>query len=195
MKHLWVVGILLLCGVGVAVTALARSSATEVPIQPVDVAVSSPSASPSPSIAPVVRVHVAGAVVQPGVVTVPEGAIVQDAIVAAGGLSADADPAELNLAAPVSDGMQVLIGTTSRPQGDLNGAQGASSGGGDAVVDLNSATAAQLEALPGIGPVTAGAVVAWREANGRFTAVEELQEVDGIGPKTFEKLRALVRVQ
>ncbi|MBB1515900.1 ComEA family DNA-binding protein [Tessaracoccus sp. MC1679] len=195
LKHLWVVAILLLCGVGVAVAALARSSATEVPLPSVSV-VSSPAAPvPSPSPTPMVRVHVAGAVLHPGVITLPEGSIVQDAIEAAGGLLPDADPAQLNLAAPVSEGMQVIIGTSGDPQGELNGASGAIAGGGSpGAVDLNSATVAELETLPGVGPVMAGAIVAWREENGRFTAVEELQEVSGIGPKTFEKLKLLVRV-
>ena len=197
VKHLWVVGVLLLCGVGVAVTALARSSATEVPIAPPSVSVSPAAEPPTPSPSPVVRVHVAGEVLRPGVVTLPEGAIVLDAITAVGGLVPDADPAQLNLAAPVSDGMQVLIGSTAEPRGDLNGAAAPAPGGGagGGALDLNTATAAELETLPGVGPVMAAAILAWREENGRFTAVEELQEVSGIGPKTFEKLKPLVRVQ
>ena len=196
LKHLWVVGALLLCAVGVAVTALARSAATEVPMAPPTVAVSPAAAAPSPSPLPVVRVHVAGEVLRPGVVTLTQGAIVLDAISAAGGLAPGADPAQLNLAAPVSDGMQVIIGSLAEPRGDINGASAPApaGGAGPAALDLNSATAEELETLPGVGPVMASAIVAWREENGRFTAVEELQEVSGIGPKTFEKLRALVRV-
>lgn len=196
VKHLWVVGVLLLCGVGVAVTALARSSATEVPIAPPSVSVTQAAEPPTPSPSPIVRVHVAGEVLRPGVVTVPEGAIVLDAITAAGGLAPEADPAQLNLAAPVSDGMQVIIGSTDDPRGDVNGASAAVSGDatGRGALDLNAATAAELESLPGVGPVMAAAILAWREENGRFTAVEELQEVSGIGPKTFEKLMPLVRV-
>lgn len=196
VKHLWVVGVLLLCGVGVAVTALARSSATEVPIAPPSVSVSPAALPTTPSPSPVVRVHVAGEVLRPGVVTLPEGAIVLDAITAAGGLVAEADPAQLNLAAPVSDGMQVIIGSTAAPRGEVVGAAAPASGGatGRGALDLNAATAAELESLPGVGPVMAAAILAWREENGRFTAVEELQEVSGIGPKTFEKLMPLVRV-
>lgn len=195
LKHLWVAAVLLLCGVGVAVAALARSSATEVPIPVASVVASSAAPAPSPSSTPVLRVHVAGAVLRPGVITLPEGSIVQDAIEAAGGLSPGADPAQLNLAARLSEGMQVIIGTSGAPQGVLNGAFGATPGEGSvAAIDLNSATAAELESLPGVGPVTAGAIVAWREENGRFTAVEELQEVTGIGPKTFAKLEPLVRI-
>ncbi|MHA6512079.1 ComEA family DNA-binding protein [Tessaracoccus sp. Z1128] len=196
LKHLWVVAVLLLCGVGVAVAALARSSATEIPLAPVSVSAAPQPPTPSPGPPVMLRVHVAGAVVQPGVVSLAEGSIVQDAIAAAGGLDGGADPAQLNLAAPVSDGMQILIGTEDQPQGEVHGPAATSGGGseGDGAVDLNSASASELESLPGIGPVTAGSIVAWREENGGFTVIEELQEVSGIGPKTFEKLRALVRV-
>lgn len=194
-KHLVVVAVLLLCGVGVAVTALARSSATEVPLTPQVQAPASAVTSPSATVASVVRVHVVGAVASPGVVQVPSGAIVHDAIEAAGGLTGDADPATLNLAAPLSDGAQIVIGTTKSPAGELNGPVAAPGGVAEGgALDLNTATAAQLEELPGIGPVTAAAIVQWREQQGRFAAVEELQEISGIGPKTFEKLRDLVRV-
>lgn len=194
-KHILVVAVLLLCSVGVAVAALSRSIATEVPVEPVPVQSAAPETSPS---APVmIRVHVAGAVVSPGVVSLPEGAIVQDAVTAAGGLTPEADPALLNLAAPLSEGMQIAIGTKDEPRGDLStgtsgGGDGSQEAGGQ--LDLNTATAEQLEALPGIGPVTAQSIVAWREEHGRFTVVEELQEIGGIGPKTFQKLSPLVRV-
>ena len=190
IKHAVVVAVLVLCGVGVAVAALGRSSATEVPITPL---VAQPSGSASPTVPVQVRVHVVGAVTHPGVVTLHEGAIVEDAIQAAGGLLPGADPALLNLAAPVSDGMQVAIGTADEPLGEVvsQGSGGASSGG---LLNLNSATAAELEALPGVGPVIAQAIVTWREEHGRFNAVEELQEISGIGPKTFQKLSPMVRV-
>jgi competence protein ComEA len=130
------------------------------------------------------------------VVELPDGAIVRDAIDAAGGLVEGADAALLNLAAALSDGSQVVIGTAEEPLGEVRGEAGgggAPGGGGDgAAIDLNAATAAELEALPGVGPVTASAIVAWREENGRFTSVDELQEISGIGPKTLEKLRPLV---
>lgn len=191
-QHLLVVAVLLLCAVGVAVAALTRSEATEVPVEPTS-AGSVQAATPTPSPTPMVRVHVAGEVEQPGVVTLPEGAIVLDAIAAAGGLADTADPADLNLAAEVRDGTQILIGTRDDPRGDLVG-----SPPGDAAavgpLDLNEVTAGQLEELPGIGPVTAQSIIAWREENGPFTAVDELQEVSGIGPATLEKLRPLVTV-
>lgn len=189
-QHLVVVAVLLLCAVGVAVAALTRSAATAVPIT-ADPAIETVPPSPTPT--PMVRVHVAGEVSRPGVVTVPGGSIVQDAIAAAGGLGAAADPADLNLAAPVGDGMQIVIGSAERPLGEVrDGTAGTSAG--DGAVNLNRATAAELETLPGVGPVTAQAIVAWREENGPFTSVDELQEISGIGPKTFEKLRALVLI-
>ena len=192
LRHVLVVIVLMLCGVGVAIAALGQSAATEVPIEAAPEAVASP---PQPSPTPMVRVHVAGAVATPGVVTLPAGAIVQDAVLAAGGLLPDADPALLNLAAPVGDGMQIAIGTQSEPLGELTGTSPSAGGGGaPGTIDLNTADAGALESLPGVGPVMAQAILAWREEHGRFTSVEELQEIDGVGPKTFEKLRPLVRV-
>ncbi|MGO1384139.1 MAG: helix-hairpin-helix domain-containing protein [Arachnia sp.] len=189
--------VVLLCGVVVTLTALGRSSASQLPIKstpPVVVspATDVPSASPSPS---VVRVHVLGAVVTPGVVTVEEGAIVQDAVLAAGGLLVDADPAELNLAAKVGDGQQVIVGTTSEPRGDVVQQPGTTTSAAEgAPMNLNTATVSQLEELPGVGPVTAAAIVAWRDGNGGFSSVADLQEVTGIGPKGFAKLEPLVTV-
>ncbi|SHI67575.1 competence protein ComEA [Tessaracoccus bendigoensis DSM 12906] len=191
VKHALVVGALMLVAVAFTVFALGQSSATVVPVDPVVRSVP-PTPSAPVSSAPPLRVHVAGAVVRPGVVSVPAGSIVQDAIVAAGGLAADAGPAELNLAAPVTDGMQILIGSADDPRGEVStpGGSGPADAGGR--INLNTASPEQLEELPGIGPVTAAAIVAWRDEHGGFTAVEELQEVSGIGPKTFEKLASLV---
>lgn len=195
MRHVAVLALLILCGIGVTVAALGRSAATEVPVTPVArVPAVAPSPTASPPSAPA-RVHVAGAVKKPGVVSVPAGSIVLDAIAAAGGLRKEADPALLNLAAPVSDGMQILVGTVGSPAGEVVAGEpvtGTAAGGGG--LDLNRATPAELEELPGVGPVTAAAIVAWRDENGAFTAVEDLQDVTGIGPKTFEKLKDLVRV-
>lgn len=197
MKHVMVVVALLALAVVATVVALGKSAATEVPISPATVSRSaaappSPSKSSSPER---VRVHVAGSVATPGVVVIVRGSIVQDAIAAAGGLSPDADPADLNLAAPVSDGMQIRIGSSADPEGMIAVAgPGVEASGevGGGKLDLNSATAAQLEELPGIGPVTAGAIIAWREEHGPFSSVEQLQEIDGIGPKTFDRLEPKV---
>ncbi len=154
-------------------------------------------------------VHVLGAVKHPGVVRLVAGARVQDAIRAAGGLRGDADPDELNLAEPLADGVQVVIGTRSHPAGEVRSPGGVSSGAGSsgggttggsstgsggAVVDLNQASVDQLDTLPGVGPVTAQKILDWREQHGRFSRPDELQEIDGIGPKTYARIAPHVRV-
>lgn len=171
-----------------------------------------PAATPSATPAASVVVHILGAVRRPGLVSLTQPARVQDAVDAAGGLRGDADPGELNLAQLLVDGQQVVIGTERKPDGEVRGNAGAATpgpggaggaggagtgGSGSAAggtVDLNTATPAQLEELPGVGPVTAAAIVAWRTEHGRFSRPEELQEVDGIGPKTYAQLAPHVRV-
>lgn len=147
---------------------------------------------------PGVFVHVIGAVQRPGVIELPAGARVAAAIQAAGGLNPDADPAQLNLAAPVTDGAQIVIGTKAQPRGEVRVAAGGGSTAPEqtstAKVNLNTASQAELEKLPGVGPATAQAILSYREAKGRFTRIEELQEVDGIGAKTFAKLAPLINV-
>lgn len=137
-----------------------------------------------------VVVHVAGRVRSPGIVTLPLGARVADAITAAGGARPRVDLSSVNLARVLLDGEQVLVGaaaaTPPAAAGPATpGAPGATATG---TVNLNTATAAELETLNGVGPVTAQAIVAWREEHGRFTAVEELLEVSGIGEKTLAQL-------
>lgn len=199
-RHVLAVLILLAAAVVVAVGVMATSSATPVVVEvPSDVPESLPSepATSKPPTPPPLRIHVLGAVASPGVVSVPDGSIVQDAIVAAGGLTPDADPARLNLAAPLATGAQVVVGTTAEPVGEVRGGAHpteAESGSGEGLVDINTATQGQLEELPGVGPVLAGAIIAWRQDNGGFTSVEDLQEVSGIGPKNFERLKQLVTV-
>lgn len=137
-----------------------------------------------------VVVHVAGHVAAPGVVELPQGSRVHDALDAAGGPTAAADLAAVNLARPAVDGEQIYVPAP----GESPPATAPAHGDEPSVVDLNTATADQLDALPGIGPVLAGRIVDWRTEHGRFTVVEELGEVAGIGPTLLERLRDRVRV-
>lgn len=151
-------------------------------------------AAAGPTGAPVdgqqVVVSVAGRVRRPGLVRLPAGARVDDAIRAAGG--ATGGLGLLNLARRLVDGEQVLVGVAS---GGAPGAGGTSGpGGGGSLLDLNAATAEQLDGLPGIGPVLAQRIVDWRTEHGRFAGVEQLREVPGIGESKFRQLRAKVTV-
>jgi competence protein ComEA len=153
-----------------------------------------PSVGEASEASPTVVVSVVGLVVHPGLVTLPTGARVANAVEAAGGLLPDADPASVNLAAVVSDGEQVAVGTpgpggAGAPAGSA--ATGAAPGG---LVDLNSAGVAELDALPGIGPVLAQRIVDHRSREGPFRSVDQLDDVPGIGPAIAAELAELVRV-
>jgi competence protein ComEA len=147
-----------------------------------------PAAVPgAPSTARFVVVDVAGAVRQAGLYRLPHGSRIADAIARAGGATRSAELALVNLAAPLADGEQVLVPTRGAPPAGA-GAPSAPT----APVDLNSATVEQLDALPGIGPVTAQKIVDYRQAHGPFTSVDELDAIPGIGPARIENLRGLV---
>jgi competence protein ComEA len=174
------------------------------------------SASPTPSPAPPnadgpVIVSVAGLVHKPGLVTLAPGARIADALTAAGGALDGADLMGLNMARRVTDGEQIIVGIVAAPGQPAAMGSSISSGSAPAaqaeapstagtppapggLVDLNAATVEELDRLPGIGPVTAAAIIAWRDANGHFTSVDQLGDVDGIGPARLEKLRDHVRV-
>lgn len=141
-----------------------------------------------------IYVHVGGAVRSPGLYQLPEGARVDDAVQAAGGVLEDADLDALNLAARVKDGDKVLVpsrdGAGEAPAGG-GGAAGGMAGG---LVNLNTATLADLETLPGIGPALAQRIIDFRQSNGGFRTVEDLLEVPGIGAKKFEELKDHVTV-
>jgi|LakMenE18May11ns_1017448.scaffolds.fasta_scaffold9915423_1 competence protein ComEA len=134
-------------------------------------------------------VHVGGAVVSPGVYTLGPSARIADAVSAAGGALPDADLDRVNLAAPLNDGGQVVVPLRGAAAPSAVGAAGSAQAG---VVSLSQADEAALDALPGIGPSTASAIIAHREANGPFSSVEELLEVRGIGEAKLEGLRDLV---
>jgi competence protein ComEA len=134
-------------------------------------------------------VHVVGAVRQPGLYKLREGSRVADAVERAGGATPKADLALVNLAAPVADGTQVVVPARAPPAA---GGGGGSTRAPAGPVHLNTATVEELDALPGVGPVTAQKIVDFRQANGAFASVDELDAVPGIGPARLEELRKLV---
>lgn len=183
-----------------------QKASTAGPASPGSPAVATPAGPDRP-----VVVSVVGLVHKPGLVTLTPGARIADALQAAGGAMDGADTIGLNMARPLTDGEQIVVGLAPVP--GKPAALGSSVAAGAApapaapapvsgsarpkpggVLDLNTATVEQLDALPGVGPVTAAAIVAWRQSNGKFTSVDQLADVDGIGPARLDKLRALVRV-
>jgi competence protein ComEA len=181
--------------IGVAVVigvALSSQGAREAPPPNLPVARASPeSAAPSHSgDGGSIVVSVVGRVAHPGLVTLPDGARVADALTAAGGPVPGVDISGLNIARRVNDGEQVYVGVPAPP--DI--ASGPTTGPTDPI-DLNTASLAQLDTLPGVGSVTAQRILDWRGQHGRFTRAEQLREIDGIGPAKFSKLKDLVVVR
>lgn len=173
----------------VAVAPAAAIAPTTVPIAPTTAASETPGA---------VVVHVSGAVRSAGVHELPAGARVDDAVNAAGGARRGARTERLNLARPVRDGEQIHVPRAGEAAGAA--AVGAAAAGGgisgaDAVVDVNRASPPELEALPGVGPVLAARIVAYRDEHGTFTSADDLLAVEGIGDKTLAALRDHVTVR
>jgi competence protein ComEA len=135
-----------------------------------------------------VTVDVAGKVRHPGVATLPAGSRVVDALRKAGGARSGVDLSALNLARVLVDGEQILVGRGAPGGGIAAGASTAAPDPSGSLVNLNTATAEQLDTLPGVGPVTAQKILEWRSAHGVFSSVDELLEVDGIGEKTLADL-------
>lgn len=202
-----VVLVLALLGAGAAAYAVTRDAGSSSPAPPsavtsaeplVEAAPAAPAApsAPSASAAPAssgageatVTVHVAGEVRRPGVLDLPAGSRVDDAVQQAGGARRGTDLSGLNLARVLVDGEQVLVGVVGPVPGAAASAAEQAPGSAAALVSLNTATLDQLDTLPGVGPVTAQKILDWREANGAFSAVEELLEIDGIGDKTLAEL-------
>lgn len=171
-----------LLGGGVFVYGQTRFSTPPPPIEKVD-------REPTPQAMFVV--HVAGMVQSPGVYELPDGSRVRDAIEAAGGALSDADLDALNLAELLADGVKIFVPKKGEAPADVS-EQGSEQPQGK--VNINSATKEQLEALPGVGPVLAERIIAYRKSKGRFTSLRQLMEVEGIGTKKYEALKSLLTV-
>ncbi|MBD3779029.1 MAG: ComEA family DNA-binding protein [Micrococcales bacterium] len=195
--------VLALVGGAVALRVAAAPSAPAVVLPEPSAAGAAPTATDPSDADAVVWVHVVGQVAAPGLVELPPGSRVADAVAAAGGALPDADLAVVNLAALVVDGAQVRVPAPGEPAvpadgtaagtGPVSGAPPSGQGPGGQV-DLNTATAAELEALPGIGPVLAERIVSWRGEHGAFADVDSLEDVPGIGPALLAGLRDQARV-
>lgn len=198
----------LLVGAGFGLSALRQRTQPApieiIPPQPTSTAPPAPSPAPAATTGPL-RVYVSGAVVRPAVYELPPGSIIDDAVRAAGGFTAEADTAAVNLAQPAADGMQVHVpvlgevAATPPPVSLPPGADpttGSRMGGvtSDGLININTATQADLEMLPGIGPSTAANIIGYREANGPFATIEALMDVPGIGEGKFEALQGLITV-
>ena len=159
--------------------------------QPITLVTHTPNLTPDPTPTPkLIRVHITGAVNLPGVYTLPENARLEDAIQAAGGLQDEADPQLLNLAASLVDGQRLYIPLAQDLT--LTTDDRGLSIDPSPLINLNTASFAELDSLPGIGEVKAQAILDYRQKNGLFTALEDLLKVDGISQSLFEKLEGLI---
>lgn len=152
------------------------------------------STTSGPSAPQVAVVHVAGAVNLPGVYPLVTGSRVIDAVQAAGGLSADANPDAVNLAALVTDGQRVYVPAVGEPTPTIATGDGVGPELEPWPININSASSERLEDLPGVGPATAAAIIAHRDQQGPFASVDQLADVRGIGPAKLEAIRGLVTV-
>ena len=181
------------------VAAYVRRPSTPAP--PVIVYQPSPRSTPSPPPMAQIVVHVSGAVANPGVYQLPIGSRIDDAIKAAGGAVPDADLNRLNLAARVADGQQVAVPlrqAQASPVPVAGGGTGSPAGVASPTpgrVNVNTASIPELDALPGVGPVTAQRIVAYREQHGPFTRIEQLREAKLVNNATFEKVKDLVATE
>ena len=173
---------LLVAGVVFLLARMPAPGGVEILPPPTDVVF--PTFTPSPA-----RVYVSGAVKTPGVFTLSPGSIVRDAIDMAGGFADGADLSSVNLAARLSDGQQVQVSLTGELRPNRTPQAAATLSG---PVNINTASASELEALPGIGPVLSQIIIQYRQEHGPFRTVDALLLVPGIGPATLEKIRGLV---
>jgi competence protein ComEA len=207
--HLAVVAVLVAGALAVTAWWVVRADGSETSLPPVSstpsalAAVPAPSSTPSPSASAAgsssatsgsVVVDVAGKVRRPGIATLPPGSRVVDALEAAGGARPGVRLGTLNLARVLTDGEQIVVGVPARPgvAASAVSAPSAGPGGSTPMVNINTASQAELEELPGVGPVTAQAILAFRTENGAFTSVDGLLEVSGIGDATLAKISPFV---
>ena len=179
--------------VGVVAFLVMRPSTAQQPALRVTLRPTAP-ASPAPTTPTTILVYVSGAVKTPDVYSLPAGGIVKDALLAAGGAADDADLDRINLAAPLSDRMQVHVPRKGEPAPS----PGASFSGGappTTPIDINTAALEQLDTLPGIGPAIAQRIIDYLAANGPFKSIEQIKEVNGIGDALFEKIKNLITVE
>jgi competence protein ComEA len=195
-------GYIILCSVlslvvgGAVVYFTLRPQKTNPPII-VSTPFPTPTLSPTASATPApIRVYVSGAVLQPAVYELAPGSIIQDAVKAAGGPADDADLEYINLALELRDQQRIHVprqGESNPPPAVSGGSSGSREAAG-APININTATAAELETLPRVGPTMAQRIIKYREANGPFATIEEIQNVQGIGPATFEGFQGLIAV-
>ena len=187
-RHTAILLIVCLCVLGLVGKRLAAAGTARAPASQAAAFDQVESTAGAVAAAPKLVVYVVGAVRRAGLVQLPEGARVADAVEQAGGPTRRADLALVNLAAPVADGQQVVV--------PVRVAAGAADGGavpaGGGKVSLASATLDQLDELPGVGPVTAQKILDWRQSHGPLRSVEDLDAIPGIGPARVEQLRDLV---
>lgn len=186
-RHTAILLVVCLCVLGLVGKRLAAAGTARTPA-PQAAVFDQVEATGGTAAVPKLVVYVVGAVRRAGLVRLPEGARVADAVEQAGGPTRRADLALVNLAAPVADGQQVIV--PARVVAGSSAGTGAAPSSG--TVSLASATLEQLDELPGIGPVTAQKILDWRQSHGAFRSVEDLDAIPGIGPARVEQLRGLV---
>lgn len=208
-KQYRVYGIVLMALLLIVVAVIARVTTRESP-QPADrltpppywgqmcvpATVASAVVSPPTATLQPLRVYISGAVAQPGVVTLPAGSLLADALEAVGGAADDADLNGVNLAASLTDNQHVIVPRyTPTPQPPVEVVPAAKGASTATLLNINTATAAELEMLPHIGPAMAQRIIDYREAHGPFTQIEDLKNVEGIGETRYQDLAPLITVE
>jgi len=180
--------------VGAVITTFGRSEDPPAII----ISTREPKAEPTATGTPTpLKVYISGEVISPAVYELPQGSIVQDLVEAAGGFTFSADNEVVNLAFTLNDGMHIHVPSREQETELPVISEGSGSGGDEREfpVNINQASAQDLELLPGIGPVLAGAIIEYRDSNGDFKELDQIMEVPGIGPATFEEIKELISLK